>query len=255
MIGEIIDPNLYNKTKCLKSEYIFLSVTFDEGYKTYYYLTDDNSIEVGALVLVPAGKDNHEALVKVERVEYFSKEQALLPIEKTKGIIRKYKSMGYDYWWIGDDFVKVFINLVFSLVIIFNFTKRKENLFRAEIPKISITSAIILLVIGLVIWFSIDKSMLGFISLLVAVICFLSFFIGIGISEENFNSFIANSIGIKSIPVDEIKSIDIKIGDRIEVKFKAYGQDFIQYYNLALKNDLIKFLENHLEPNILSLSK
>lgn len=48
-----------------------------------------------------------------------------------------------------------------------------------------------------------------------------SFFIGIGISEENFNSFIANSIGIKSIPFDEIKSIDIIIEDRIEVKFKA----------------------------------
>lgn len=88
-IVEIFDPLLYNKAKRRKSDYIFCSVAFDEGYKSYYYLTDDDSIEVGDLVLVPAGKDNHEAVVEVVKIEYFSKENAPLPIEKTKSIISK----------------------------------------------------------------------------------------------------------------------------------------------------------------------
>lgn len=88
-LGEVLDPSVYGKAKRRKSEYIFCSVTFDEGYKSYYYLTDDDSIEVGDFVLVPAGKDNHEAVVEVVNIEYFSEENVPLPIEKTKRIIRK----------------------------------------------------------------------------------------------------------------------------------------------------------------------
>ena len=67
----------------------FCSVVFDEGYKTYYYLTDDDSIEIGDSVLVPAGKDNHEGIVEVVNIEYFSEENVPLPVEKTKKIIQK----------------------------------------------------------------------------------------------------------------------------------------------------------------------
>jgi hypothetical protein len=76
-LSEIIAPTLY------------CSVTFDEGYKTYYYLTDDDSIEVGDLVMVPAGKDNHLAMVEVVNIEYFHEENAPLTISKTKKIVRK----------------------------------------------------------------------------------------------------------------------------------------------------------------------
>lgn len=65
---EMLDPSVYNKAKRRKNDYIFCSVTFDEGYKSYYYLTDDDSIEVGDYVLVPAGKDNHTAIVEVVKI-------------------------------------------------------------------------------------------------------------------------------------------------------------------------------------------
>lgn len=88
-LGEILDPSIYGKAKRRKSEYIFCSVTFDKGYKSYYYLTEDDSIKIGDFVLVPAGKDNHESVVKVVNIEYFSEENVPLPIGKTKRIIRK----------------------------------------------------------------------------------------------------------------------------------------------------------------------
>ena len=88
-MGEIFNPFIYGKVKRRKSDYIFCSVVFDEGYKTYYYLTDDDSIEIGDFVLVPAGKDNHEVIVEVVNIEYFSEENVPLPVEKTKKIIQK----------------------------------------------------------------------------------------------------------------------------------------------------------------------
>lgn len=59
-------------------------------------MTDDDSIKVGDFVLVPAGKDNHEAVVEVVNIEYFSEENTPLPIEKTKHIIRKCMDKDFD---------------------------------------------------------------------------------------------------------------------------------------------------------------
>jgi len=89
-IGEILDSTIYQKAKRRREDYIFCSVEFDGGYKSYYYLTDDDSIEIGDYVVVPAGRDNHEAIVEVVDIEYFTDEDAPFPIEKTKHILRKY---------------------------------------------------------------------------------------------------------------------------------------------------------------------
>lgn len=67
-----------------------------ERYKSYYYMTEDDSIEIGDFVLVPAGKDNHKAVVEVVNIEYFSEENVPLPIEKTKRIIRKCTDEDFD---------------------------------------------------------------------------------------------------------------------------------------------------------------
>ncbi len=89
--GEIFAPYIYGQVKRRKSDYIFCSVNFDDGYKSYYYLTEDDSIEVGDLVVVPAGKDNQEKIVEVVDINYYSENDAPLPIAKTKYIIRKYQ--------------------------------------------------------------------------------------------------------------------------------------------------------------------
>jgi len=87
--GEILDPAVYQKTRRRRGDFIFCSVEFENGYKTYYYLTDDDSIKIGDYVVVPAGKDNHHAVVEVVDIEYFAEEDTPLPIEKTKRILRK----------------------------------------------------------------------------------------------------------------------------------------------------------------------
>ena len=87
--GEMFNPSIYGKAKRRSKEYIFCSVEFDGGNKSYYYITDDDSIEIGDYVVVPAGKDDHHAVVEVVNIEYFTEDDAPLPLNKTKRIIRK----------------------------------------------------------------------------------------------------------------------------------------------------------------------
>lgn len=94
--GEILDPSVYGKVRRRKQDYIYCSVEFDEGYKSYYYIADDDSIEVGDYVVVPVGKDNRHSIAEVVKVEYFPEETVPLPFEKTKHIIRKCTDDDFD---------------------------------------------------------------------------------------------------------------------------------------------------------------
>ena len=76
------------------TDIIYCSVVFAKGDKSYYYIADDDSINVGDFVVVPAGADNHEANVHVEKKEYFAKEDVPLPVERTKHILRKCTNKG-----------------------------------------------------------------------------------------------------------------------------------------------------------------
>ena len=94
--GEIMNPAVYGKVRRCGNDIIYCSVTFDEGYKSYYYIADDDSIEIGDFVIVPAGKDNHEAVVEVVKKEYYAADEVPLPMKKTKHIIRKCTEDDFD---------------------------------------------------------------------------------------------------------------------------------------------------------------
>jgi len=88
--GEMFAETHYGRTYRKQGEYIFLSVRFENYGKTYYYLTEDNTIDIGDQVVVPVGNDGTERIVEVEDVEYFSLENIPMPIEKVKSIIGKF---------------------------------------------------------------------------------------------------------------------------------------------------------------------
>ena len=88
---DLFNPAVFGKIKRQGKEYIFCSVTFDQGNKRYYYLTDDDSIEVGDQVVVPAGSDNHEAIVIVNSIEYYTGDNTPFPVDKMKMILRRYE--------------------------------------------------------------------------------------------------------------------------------------------------------------------
>lgn len=87
--GEMLDRRYYEAQKLCPGDIIYLSVTFGDNYKTYYYKTEDNSIDVGDLVVVPVGTDGKERIVKVVKKEYYQESSLPMPFEKVKTIIEK----------------------------------------------------------------------------------------------------------------------------------------------------------------------
>lgn len=90
--GEMFDKNQYTRTYRKKNDYIFLSVKFGDYGKPYYYLTDDDSIQVGDQVEVPVGNDGTERIVRVSKKEYFSEERLPMSLDKVKSIIGRFIS-------------------------------------------------------------------------------------------------------------------------------------------------------------------
>ena len=88
--GEMFDEKQYTKTYRKKNDYIFLSVKFGDYGKPYYYLTDDDTIQVGDQVEVPVGSDGTERIVTVSKKEYFSEDKLPMPIEKVKSILGRF---------------------------------------------------------------------------------------------------------------------------------------------------------------------
>ena len=90
--GDMFDPSVYSAVSRHTSSYIYCKVMFEENGKSYYYITDDETINIGDLVVVPAGPDNAESVVKVVDIHRYSIEDVPFPVEKTKRILRKLES-------------------------------------------------------------------------------------------------------------------------------------------------------------------
>lgn len=95
-MGEILNPLVYKKARRKNSDYIFCSAEFEDGGKSYYYLTDDDTLQIGDLVFVPVGKDGRMAIVEIVDIEYFSEDEVPLPLDKVKRIIRKCTDGDFD---------------------------------------------------------------------------------------------------------------------------------------------------------------
>ena len=88
--GEMFDKKQYTRTYRKKNDYIFLSVKFGDYGKPYYYLTDDDTIQVGDQVVVPVGDEGAERVVRVSKKNYYSPENVPMPIERVKFILEKF---------------------------------------------------------------------------------------------------------------------------------------------------------------------
>ncbi len=86
--GEMFNPDFFKKG-VRPGEYIYCSVLLDSLGGTYYYTSEDDSINVGDYVIVPVGAGNKELRGQVEEIEYYTAEDVPFPLDKTKVICRK----------------------------------------------------------------------------------------------------------------------------------------------------------------------
>lgn len=88
-LGDIFNESIYSKVRRRKDDLIFCNVIFMDRGRQYCYLSDEDH-EAGDLVIVPAGDDNYEAVVKVVSVEYHPAAEAPYPLDRIKRILRTY---------------------------------------------------------------------------------------------------------------------------------------------------------------------
>lgn len=79
--------NKFDIPKDYKYMYLYVRYLDVNTVKQYCYLSDDETIRVGDYVLVDRAGENSLAIV--EKIEFFTRENAPYPIEKTKEIIRR----------------------------------------------------------------------------------------------------------------------------------------------------------------------
>ena len=92
----IFDSSLYGQSLPRRTDPIYCKVAFTPGGKTYYYRTEDDSLEEGDEVVVPAGKDDHLSIAEITEVNYFPPDSVPFPIEKTKMILRRCTAEDYE---------------------------------------------------------------------------------------------------------------------------------------------------------------
>ena len=84
---DIFRAPLYAKSNRVKEpELIFCSCAFKRGGQTYYYLTEDDSLQKGDFVWVPAGKNNQEKVVRIEEIEVCPEDEPIFNTYDTKRI-------------------------------------------------------------------------------------------------------------------------------------------------------------------------
>jgi len=68
---------------------MFCSCEFEGGDKTYYYISEDPSLEEGDMVRVPVGDHGRTAIVEIVDIEYFKEDEVPMPLDKVKKIIER----------------------------------------------------------------------------------------------------------------------------------------------------------------------
>jgi len=89
-LREMLDmPELYVFNEVSYSDIRLCSCEFEYGGKQYYYQTDDKTIHIGDMVLVPVGKSGDQKKVRVANIESLDEADLPMELEKIKTIICK----------------------------------------------------------------------------------------------------------------------------------------------------------------------
>lgn len=84
--GELFDPS---RAAAAPGPLFYCSVEFEPRGTRYSYRSEDRTLAVGELVVVPAGPDAHELLGRIVSVQTCTAEDAPYPPAQTKSILRR----------------------------------------------------------------------------------------------------------------------------------------------------------------------
>lgn len=88
-IKEYIDHMEENRQQEAQTIYTYCGVLLPFSERVFSYRTEDTTIQIGDIVIVPVGRDNEEMEGKVVSVGQYARAGVPYPVEKTKFILKK----------------------------------------------------------------------------------------------------------------------------------------------------------------------
>lgn len=139
--------------------------------------------------------------------------------------------------------VKVLVLLMLIVPSFYNHLVQRKN--KISVKKNSDLGFILAIFASItsIFWYRLDRSLMGFIILLSAILLVytIGFFPGIG--ENGINIFMGFTPILKFISFDQIKSIDVKeIDDNLNLSIKAFGDTYKQIYDIKNREDIFNIL-------------
>ena len=86
---DLLDQALYSKRKRAEGEFMVCSVQFRKESPTYYYLSTDDSLNVGDIVEVQCSGTELTNTGMIKRIELFTRDCSPVDIEKAQWIVRR----------------------------------------------------------------------------------------------------------------------------------------------------------------------
>lgn len=142
--------------------------------------------------------------------------------------------------------VKVLVLLMLIVPTIYNFIVQRNNKIRVKKNSdLGFILAIFASITSLF-WYRLDRSLMGFLILLSAIL--LVYTIGFlpGIGKDGMSVFMGYSPILKSISFDQIKDINVaEHYNDIELRINAFGDTYKQIYDIKDKDQMIKILDEN----------
>ncbi|WNZ00732.1 hypothetical protein EPS65_05980 [Helcococcus ovis] len=149
--------------------------------------------------------------------------------------------------------MKIFIILLCLLAIGYNFYNKSKNLICQKLSPVIYFLFTLILFLGLTIWRIYDNTFLGLIIVLLFSILFISNFYSIGISNKHFCVFLPKLFLVFKIPFNKVKNITIvNENNKLKIIIEAYGDKFIQIYDLNYEKKFFEIINNNSNIKILN---
>lgn len=142
--------------------------------------------------------------------------------------------------------VKVLVLLMLIVPSFYNFIVQRKN--NIQIKKNSNLGFILAIFASItsIFWYRLDKSFMGFLILLSAILLAYTMVFLPGIGEDGISVFMGSTPILKFISFDQIKDVSLKENyNDIKLSINAFGNTYKQIYEMKNRDEIIKILDKN----------
>ena len=142
--------------------------------------------------------------------------------------------------------LKVVVLLMLIVPSFYNFIVQRNNKIRVKKnSKLGFILAIFASITG-IFWYRLDRSLMGFLILIFAILLIYTIGFLPGMSKDGISVFMGFSPILKFISFDQIKDINLEENyNDIKLSIKAFGDTYKQVYEMKDRDELIKILDKN----------